>query len=191
MSDSLDVLYEGRYLSLVTREGWEFALRHRARAVVILLAITDDDAVVLVEQYRQPLGRPVIELPAGLVGDIAGREDETLEVAGRRELLEETGYEPESLTLLMEGPTSAGLTSETVSMFLASGLRRVGPGGGDDNEDITVHEVALGDVPGWLREQEGRGAMVDPKVYAGLHFAARRAQGGGAARRAQGGGGPS
>jgi ADP-ribose pyrophosphatase len=133
--------------------------------------VTDDGKLVLVEQTRAPVGRPVIELPAGLVGDSPGRADEALAVAARRELLEETGYEARDMTLLVEGAPSAGLTSETIVLFLATGLRKVGPGGGDSTEDIKVHEVPLARAREWLSAQADRGAVIDLKVYAGLYFA--------------------
>jgi 8-oxo-dGTP pyrophosphatase MutT (NUDIX family) len=85
-------VYEGRHLSMFNRGGWEYAKRNTARPAVGIVAVTDDGKVVLVEQHRPPVGRNVIELPAGLSGDIAGSEEETLLEAAQRELLEETGY---------------------------------------------------------------------------------------------------
>ncbi len=57
-----------------------------------------------------------------------------------------------------------------VTFFHARGLRRVGPGGGDATESITVHEVPLAELRGWLAEKERQGAMVDPKLFAGLYL---------------------
>ena len=175
MSGAFDiqVLYEGRHVRLVSRDGWEFAERTNCSAVVLILAITDEGRLVFAEQERPPVAKPVIELPAGLVGDLPGEEEEPLEVAARRELLEETGYDAEHLSVLTAGPVSAGLSSEIITFVRAEGLRRVGDGGGDENEDITVHEVPLDEVPAWLSAQERRGALVDPKVYIGLYFASR------------------
>jgi ADP-ribose pyrophosphatase len=128
---------------------------------------------VLVEQFRIPLGRRVIELPAGLVGDGAGDPLEGLVEAAQRELLEETGYQADRLEYLAEGPSSAGLAAEVYALFLARDARRIGPGGGDSCEDIQVHLVRLEDADVWLAERRRAGVMVDPKVYAGLYFAAR------------------
>ncbi len=168
------VLAEGRFARLVSQDGWEWVERVNSSGAAVIVAVTDDGELVLVEQFRIPLGRSVIELPAGLAGDIVGSEEEDLAEAARRELLEETGFESSRMTPLVEGPSSAGLASETYTLFLARGAHRVGPGGGDHSEDIRVHVVPLDQVPAWLEEAKRRdGVMVDPKVYAGLYFATR------------------
>ncbi len=170
MSDpkAAETVYQGRHLSMLNRGGWEYATRNTARQAVGIVAVTDAGDVVLVEQHRPPAGRTVIELPAGLCGDIAGKEDEPLVEAAKRELLEETGYVASSWTELTSGYSSPGLTDESITLFLAVGLTREGPGGGDASEAIAVHEVPLATVLRWLRE---RGAMADLKLLAGL-FAA-------------------
>lgn len=162
-------VYQGRHLSMFNRGGWEYATRNTARPAVGIVAVTDAGKVLLVEQYRPPVGRKVIELPAGLSGDIAGAEDEALLDAAKRELLEETGYVAGRWTELLNGYSSPGLTDESITLFLAEGLRREGPGGGDASEEITVHEVPLDEVLNWLRD---RGAAADLKLLAGM-FAAQ------------------
>lgn len=169
-SASLETLHTGRHLSLVRRGHWEFTTRHGATGVVGLVAVTDDAKMVLVEQARPPLGKQVIELPAGLSGDIVGEESESLAMAARRELLEETGYEAQEVRLLTEGPSSAGLTDEMISFFLMTGLIRTGAGGGDDSEQIVVHEVPLAALPEWLEERRQSGWAIDPKIYVGLFW---------------------
>ncbi|MGH8164419.1 MAG: DNA mismatch repair protein MutT, partial [Rhodanobacteraceae bacterium] len=69
------------------------------------------------------------------------------------------------------GPPSSGLATEIVAFFVATQLRRVGPGGGDESEQSEGHAVPLDRLPEWLKEQAARGALVDPKIYAGLYFA--------------------
>jgi len=165
--------YAGRYLSLLERDGWEFTSRSNASGVVVLVAVTDQGEIVLVEQFRIPVGKNVIELPAGLVGDHED-PDESIMKAAKRELQEETGYAAAHLELLMECPSSAGMSDEIVSFVLAGGLRRVGPGGGDDNEDIQVHTIPLDRVDRWLREQRAAGKPVDPKIYAALYLLQER-----------------
>lgn len=164
--------YAGRYLNLLERDGWEFVSRSNASSVAMLIAVTDDAEILLVEQYRKPLNARVIELPAGLVGD-QGNHDETIFDAASRELEEETGYAAERLDLLMACPGSAGMSDEIVSFLLATNLRRVGPGGGDDSESIEVLRVPLEQVDEWLAGQLAAGRLLDPRIYAALYWLQR------------------
>jgi ADP-ribose pyrophosphatase len=164
-------LCEGKHLRLVLRSQWEYVERTRTTGIVAVVALTADRKLILTEQYRPPVDRRVIELPAGLAGDVAGAEGEELMSAAQRELREETGYEAQQFSFLFEGPPSAGATSEVITFFRATGLRRIGPGGGDGTEDIRIHEVPLSAADQWLRERNGEGVLIDPKVYAGLYFA--------------------
>src|SRR3954471_418393 len=125
-----EVLGEGRFLRLVRRGGWEVAERTRPVRAAFIAALTDDGRLILTREYRVPVGKTVVGFPAGLVGDTEGQEAEALEGAVRRELLEEAGFEAQTVTPLTEGPTSAGLTSEVIAVVLAEGLKKVGAGGG-------------------------------------------------------------
>jgi ADP-ribose pyrophosphatase len=171
--DGTEVIGDGKHISLVRRGGWEFARRKGVSGIVGIVAVTDDGKLVLVEQQRPPVAARVIELPAGLAGDAEGYEGEDLEVAARRELLEETGYAARQMRRVAAGAASAGMTDEVITLFLATGLEKAGPGGGDGAEQITVHEISLARVEGWLAEREREGKLIDLKVYAGLHFARR------------------
>ena len=164
------VLAEGRFARLVAQDGWEWIERINTSGAVVIAATTEDGQLLLVEQYRIPLGRRVIELPAGLVGDALGAEGEALTEAARRELIEETGFEAPRLEYVVEGPSSPGLAAETYTVFLARNCRRVGPGGGDASEDIHVHAVAFDEAPAWLDRKRREGLLIDPKVYFGLYF---------------------
>lgn len=164
-------LAQGRFLKLMRRGTWEYVERVGARGAAAIVAVTDDGKLVLIEQPRPAMGRAVIELPAGLVGDEEGMEEEEIEAAAGRELVEETGFSAAKVELVAEGPTSPGLTSECIAMVVATGLTRVGAGGGTASEDITVYEVPLAEVEAFLREQADRGRAIDVKVYAGLYFA--------------------
>jgi ADP-ribose pyrophosphatase len=167
------ILAEGRFLRLIKCGRWEYADRTNSSGAAVIVAVTDERKLLLIEQHRIPVDRRVIELPAGLAGDLPGSESEALATAARRELLEETGYEAKEMTWLASGPPTAGLASEIVTYFLAGGVRRVNGGGGDGHEKIQVHEVPLKDVDGWLQQKMTEGLLVDPKVYAGLYFANR------------------
>ncbi|MBI4662722.1 MAG: NUDIX hydrolase [Verrucomicrobia bacterium] len=164
-------LFEGKHIRLIRCGHWEYAERTKASAAVMIVAVTQDQRLILIEQFRLPLGKPVIELPAGLVGDIEGQEAEAMVAAAHRELVEETGYEASGFVHLTTGPPSAGLSSEVVAMFRALDVRRVGAGGGDAHEEIEVHAIPLPEVDAWLSRRAGEGALIDPKVYAGLYFA--------------------
>ncbi len=161
-------VYRGEHLAMMKQGNWEFVTRNTARPAVGIVAVTDAGNVVLVEQFRTPVGRTVYELPAGLAGDIAGEENESLLEAARRELLEETGYIATHWTELADGYSSPGLTDERIVLFLAGGLVKQGPGGGDDSEQITIHEVPLDNVIDWLNERD---AIADLKLLAGLYAA--------------------
>src|SRR4051794_31000360 len=167
-ANELKMLYAGRHLSLVARGQWEFATRLVRRPAVGIVAITEDDRVVLVEQFRVPVEETVIELPAGLMGDVAGSEHESLLESAKRELWEETGYEAERWIELGRGYSSPGLTDEMIVLFLAEGISKRGRGGGDGSENITVHEVPFQHVMTFLTE---RGAKADLKLLAGLYAA--------------------
>lgn len=162
--------YEGNWITLRERDGWEYASRRQRADVVIIIALTAQQELLLVEQYRIPIQASTIELPAGLVGDIAGHSDETLQQAAMRELEEETGYRARSLQLLLSGPTSAGLTDEQVHMFRAHDCVQTGAGGGDASEDITVHKIALPRLSDWLHASQQQGRQLDPKIFAALYW---------------------
>ncbi len=165
--------YKGRFLGMKERDSWEYAFRTNASGVVVMVPVTDDGELVLVEQYRIPVKSRVLELPAGLVGD-TGDAQEDFKTAAQRELIEETGYRAASLDELITSPSTAGMADELVTIYYASGLERIGPGGGVDNENITVHLVPLENAVEWLDERQKEDIMLDPKIYAGLFWAGLR-----------------
>ena len=165
--------HAGRYLGLYEIDGWEYVSRENANGVVVLIAVNAADELLLVEQFRPPVQTSVIELPAGLAGDLDD-PNEGLLLAAQRELLEETGYEAGHLEMLMTCPSSAGLTDETITFVLASDLKLRGPGGGDASEDITLHAIPLADVEEWLQDHIRRGALLDSKIYTALYWLQKR-----------------
>jgi ADP-ribose pyrophosphatase len=168
-------LFNGRYLRLQQRGSWEYAERTNAGSAVIIVAVTPDDCVVFVEQFRVPVQRRSIEMPAGLVGDLG--ENESVEVAAQRELLEETGWRAERIEYLMAGPSSSGMSNEIIAFVRAHGLVREHAGGGDESENITVHEIPRVHAAAWLHQKMLDGFSIDPKLYAGLYFIERNPDG--------------
>jgi ADP-ribose pyrophosphatase len=170
MNKETKILGEGKFLRLVDNVGWEYVERKLGSGVVVIVAVWKG-SLILVEQHRASVGRSVVELPAGLVGDVRGQEQEKLEKAAERELLEETGFQAGRMTYLTEGPPSSGLSGEIVSFFFASDLKKIGDGGGDEHEDIQVHLVPLPELLSWTAQKFKTGALVDPKIFAGVYFA--------------------
>lgn len=169
-----ETLAKGRFLGLYAENGWEFAARPEGTGVVGVLPVNATGELILISQFRPPVGRLVIEIPAGIVGDQSDNPDESPEHAGRRELLEETGYEASHMTRLGITPSSAGLTNEIVHLFLATGLTRRHDGGGVDDESITVHHVPRTNLTEWFARHESDGALVDFKILASLWLAEER-----------------
>lgn len=158
-------MWSGRFIAAKTRGKWEYVSRTRGIHAAVILAI-DEDAdgrhVLLVDQYRVPLGRRCIELPAGLVGDEEEGEDAAL--AAARELEEETGYRPDRLEKLGEFFSSPGMVSEGFTLFRTHGLTRTGEGGGVAGEDIVVHRIPLQDIPDRIATWRQEGYAMDVKL---------------------------
>ncbi len=163
-------ILEGKFIKVVSDNGWEYVARNNCDGVVVIAASTMDGKILFTEQYRKPVGCLVIELPAGLVGDTRDFKGEVIAAAAKRELLEETGYAADRIMPLIKGPASAGLSSEIITFVKAEGLKKMSEGGGDDSEDIKVHEIELSKAHDWLQLKQKEGLLVDPKVYAGLFF---------------------
>lgn len=163
MSDSEDeqIVWQGRFITAKTRGKWEYVSRARGIKAAVILAVDAGD-VLLVEQYRVPLGRNCLELPAGLVGDET--ENEPVEQAAARELEEETGYRPRQIERIGEFHSSPGMVSESFYFVRAVGLEKVGAGGGTDGENITVHRVRLADVASFIAAKRASGCAMDAKL---------------------------
>jgi len=158
-------IFEGTHVIVIRHDsGWEFVERKKGKSAVSIIARTADGKLVLIAQYRAPVDARVIDFAAGLVGD--EQSDEDAETSARRELEEETGYRCATLQKMAFSPTSPGITSETVTFFLATGLARAG----DGEPEITVYEIAQEKAVEWLRARESEGMLIDIKVWVGLYF---------------------
>ena len=177
-SAPVETLCEGRWLSLRKRGRWEYAERNNPGGAVIILAVTADDNVLFVEQYRVSILQNTIEMPAGLVGDVADHADESALLAAQRELEEETGYRCQRVDFVHRGLSSSGMSTEMIVFVRAWDLQKVGPGGGDETENIVVHEVPRREAGAWLFARAAEGYSIDPKLFAGLWFIEHTGSGG-------------
>lgn len=163
MTDPVEIMWQGKFIT-ARREGrWEYVSRSRGIRAAVIVAV-DDGHVLLVEQYRVPLGRNCIELPAGLIGD--DDEGEAVGTAAARELEEETGWRAAQLEDCGEFWSSPGMVSESFNLVRASGLTKVGAGGGTDHENIVVHRIALDQIGAFVGQCRARGLAVDVKLLA-------------------------
>lgn len=158
-----EIVWQGRFVTARRRGRWEYVSRARGIRAAVILATIDGD-VLLVEQFRMPMGRQSLELPAGLIGDDDGGEGEEDLVAAGRELEEETGYRAGRLENLGEFYSTPGMLSESFTLVRATDLVRTGPGGGTDGENITVHRVPLSDVPSFVVAKRAEGCGIDVRV---------------------------
>ena len=161
--DSESIVWQGQFITAKTRGKWEYVSRARGIKAAVILAI-EGEHVLLVEQYRVPLGANCLELPAGLVGDVTAGE--AVEAAAARELEEETGYRPARVTLMGEFYSSPGMVSESFFLVRAEGLEKVSEGGGVDDENIIVHRVKLDELNRFMDAKRTEGCAMDVKLLA-------------------------
>lgn len=159
-----EIRWTGKFITACTRGKWEYVTRARGIRAAVIVAIDDKDHILLVEQYRVPLQKACLELPAGLIGDDAGSEGEQALDAAARELEEETGYRAERIESLGEFYSSPGMLSESFTLVRAYGLSKVGPGGGVEGENITVHRVARAHLPQFVEMARARGLGIDVRL---------------------------
>ncbi|TPG56144.1 NUDIX hydrolase [Sphingomonas glacialis] len=156
-----ETVWDGKFIKVIKDGTWEYVARARGIGAAVILAI-DDGAVILVEQYRVPLGRRCLELPAGLVGDET--EGESIHTSAARELEEETGYAAAEIESIGFFHSSPGMVSEGFTLVRATGLTKVSAGGGVDGENITVHRVPLGEIAAFVAAKRSEGVAIDVKM---------------------------
>jgi ADP-ribose pyrophosphatase len=163
----VEAAWSGKYISVLKQGRWEYVSRTGSTNAVVILA-EHDGKLILIEQYRVPVGGRCLELPAGLVGD----EDEhaTVEDTAVKELEEETGFTAERIERLGDFHSSPGLVAESFTLVRAHGVHKVGEGGGNEHEDITVHLVEREDIGSFVRQRREAGAAIDVKLLLFLDF---------------------
>jgi ADP-ribose pyrophosphatase len=160
-TDVEEIVWQGRFITAKTKGKWEYVSRARGIKAAVILAV-DDCHVLLVEQFRVPLGANCLELPAGLIGD--DTEGEAVELAAARELEEECGYSADRIEVVGEFFSSPGMVSESFFFVHAHGLTKVSEGGGVEGENITVHRVPLGEVADFISDRRADGCAIDAKL---------------------------
>lgn len=162
-----EVMWAGKFVRTMRRGKWEYASRANDINAVVILA-EYEGKMILIDQPRVGPDCRCVELPAGLVGD----EDPnaTPESTAIKELEEETGFTAERVERLGEFYASPGMLSESFTLVRAHGIRRIGEGGGDENEDINVHLVARADIPNFLEQKRAEGFGVDVKLLIFMGF---------------------
>ncbi|WP_305091503.1 NUDIX hydrolase [Prescottella sp. R16] len=151
------------------READREIVEHDGAVAVVVL--DDADRLVLVRQYRHPLGRRLWELPAGLL-DVPGEDPVD---AARRELEEETGLAADHWSVLVDVALSPGFTDESVRVFVATGVREIGrPDAHDEEADLEIARFPLDEAVAMTL----RGEIVNATAVAGiLALAASRSRG--------------
>jgi ADP-ribose pyrophosphatase len=162
-----ELMWEGKFIRALRRGKWEYASRARDIRAVVILA-EHDGKLILVDQPRVGPDCRCVELPAGLVGDID--PDATIEATAIKELEEETGFTAERVERLGDFYSSPGMLAEAFTLVRVHGVRRIGEGGGDDNEDINVHLVARADIPNFLEQKRAEGFGIDVKLLLLLNY---------------------
>ncbi|MEE0944142.1 MAG: NUDIX hydrolase [Clostridia bacterium] len=163
-----EMIYDGRILKfkidkveLPNGETGERELVEHPGGVAVV-AVDDCENILMVEQYRKPYERNLLEIPAGKLD-----KNEDIEVCGRRELEEETGYIAKKFEYLGECYPSVGYTNEIIRIFLATGLSKTSQNL-DDDEFLNVYKLPIRDVMDKIMNNE----LADAKTVMGVLKAA-------------------
>ncbi len=157
-------IYEGAILNLrrdkvTAASGTAFREIVEHNGAVAMVALTEDNHIIMVRQYRYACGRDVLEIPAGKIDK--GETDPV--AAAVRELKEETGYTASEIIHLGDCNPSCAYSEEVIHIYLMRGLTK-GERALDDDEDIELIEMPFDEV----YEMGVRGEIVDSKTLAAL-----------------------
>ena len=162
-----EVMWAGKFVRAIRKGKWEYASRaNNIRAVVIIAEF--EGQIILVDQPRVATGQRCLELPAGLVGDVD--KNATIESTAIKELEEETGFTAARVERLGDFYSSPGMLSEGFTLVRVHNVRRIGAGGGDENEEIVVHLVPRGDVARFIENKRAEGLGIDVKLLMFMNF---------------------
>ena len=162
-----ELMWEGKFIRAFRRGKWEYASRARDIRAVVILA-EQDGKLILVSQPRVAPDCHCVELPAGLVGD--HDPTATIEDTAIKELEEETGFTADRVERLGDFYSSPGMLAEAFTLVRAHGVRKIGEGGGDENENIEVHLIARPDVANFLEQKRAEGFGIDAKLLLLLNY---------------------
>ena len=163
----VETMWRGKYIRALKRGRWEYVSRTDDTKAVVIIA-EHEGRIILVEQYRVPVGGRCVELPAGLIGDEdrnAGVEDTAI-----KELEEEAGFTADEIEILGDFHSSPGMVAESFTLVRAHGVRKVGDGGGTEHEDIAVHLVERSQIPEFVAGRRREGVAVDVKLLLFMDF---------------------
>lgn len=153
---STNPIFSGKIISLQVDEvelpNGRLAKREIVKhpGAVAIIPITDDNKIVMVDQYRAALERTIIEIPAGKL-----EKGEEPRESAIRELEEETGYECNSLEWLISFYTSPGFADEIIHVYIAKGLTKKEHAASlDEDEFVNLHEVSLDEALTLIQEQK-------------------------------------
>ncbi len=171
-----EIAYDGQFIQTVQRKFldkdgreqiWEMVRRKVFGRIVLVVAITPDNKVVLEKIYRIPLKEYILELPAGLI-DEKGEDEKD---AAARELLEETGYAVQNMELLCAGPFNAGLSADDLAVYVGTNATKIQEPHLESTEDIEVITVPAKNLLDHIAKTD---LKADLKIAAVLPFLEQR-----------------